>query len=171
MYKFFEDEKFLEARRNKQYYFWSRVLLNTPSWDDVLRDLEKSIEENSLIKIGQYFSIITHLGDRHIPLAAEFLDEVKKLDVSLPGSAHVYTGLTKYSQGLGRHNDNADVFFWQIIGSSNWKVFTQAGMKEHALNVGDVIYIPRYMDHEVTSLGPRVGISFGLDYGTAKGAG
>lgn len=171
MYKFLEDGKFLEARKNKRYYFWHKVLLDTPSWDDVLKDLEISIEENSPIKIGQYFSIITHRGDRHIQLAAEFLDEIKKLDASLPGSAHVYTGLTKYSQGLGKHNDNADVFFWQIIGSSSWKVSTQAGIKEHALTVGDVIYVPRYMDHEVTSLGPRVGISFGLDYGTAKGTG
>lgn len=171
MYKFFEDEKFLEARRNKQYFLWRRVLLDTPSWDEVLRDLEKSIEENSPIKIGQYFSIITHRGDKHIPLAAAFLEEMKKLDASLPGSAHVYTGLTRYSQGLGKHNDNADVCFWQVIGSSNWKVFAQDGMKEHVLDVGDVIYVPRHMDHEVTSLGPRVGISFGLDYAAGKAAG
>ena len=171
MYKSLEDENFLEARKNKQYYFFGRVLPNTPSWDDVLMNLEKSIEEKSQIKIGPYFSLVTHNGHKHIKLAAEFLDEIKKFDVSLIGSAHVYIGLTKFSESFGKHKDNADVFFWQIIGSTSWKVFTQTGIKEHTLNVGDVIYVPRYMEHEVTSLCPRVGISFGLDYGKVKQTG
>jgi ribosomal protein L16 Arg81 hydroxylase len=171
IYAFLENAEFLEARRNKRYFLFRGVLPNTPSWDDVFRDLEKSLEERSLIKAGPYFSFVTHNGDKHIPLAAQFLDEVKKLDASLSGSAHVYLGLTRFSESFGKHKDNADVFFWQIIGSTRWKVFTQAGVKEHTLQVGDVLYVPRYMEHDVTSLCPRAGISFGLDYGSAKRAG
>jgi ribosomal protein L16 Arg81 hydroxylase len=164
MYKFLEDKDFLDARRNKRDYRFCGVLPSTPSWDDVFLNLEKSIDEKSIVKVGEYFSIITHKGDKHIPLAEQFLEAIRKLDPSLGGSAHVYIALTRLSQSFGRHKDNADVFFWQIIGSTRWKLFNDAGVKEHTLNVGDVLYVPRYMEHEVTSLGPRVGISFGLDY-------
>jgi ribosomal protein L16 Arg81 hydroxylase len=170
MYKFLENKEFLEARRNKQPYLFRGVLPDAPSWDDVLKNLEKSLEEQSLIKVGPYFSIVTHNGDKHIRLAGELLEEIRKLDPSLSGSAHVYIGLTRFSESFGKHKDNADVFFWQVIGSTHWKVFSQAGVKEHTLGIGDVLYVPRYMEHEVTSLSPRVGISFGLDYGSAKSA-
>lgn len=170
MYKFLEDKEFLEARGSKQPYYFRGVLPNAPSWDDVLRNLEKSLEEQSLVKVGPYFSIVTHNGDKHIRLAGELLDEIRKLDPALGGSAHVYIGLTRFSESFGKHKDNADVFFWQVIGSTHWKVFAPAGVKEHTLTTGDMLYVPRYMEHEVTSLSPRVGISFGLDYGSAQPA-
>ena len=166
MYEFLEDERFLEARKNKQYFFFGSIPLATPGWDDVFGNLEKSIEEQSLVKIGPYFSLVTHNGDKHIKRAGEFLNEIRKLDTSLSGSAHVYIGLTKFSESFGKHKDNCDTFFWQAIGSTSWKVFAQTGVKEHVLNAGDMIYVPRYMEHEVASLSPRVGISFGLDYGS-----
>lgn len=168
MYEFSQDEKFLQARRNKQYCLLEGILPETPGWDEVFMNLEKSIAEDSLIKIGPYFSLVTHNGDKHIPRAAQILAQIKTLDPSLSGSAHVYIGLTKFSESFGRHKDNCDTFFWQIIGSTNWKVYTQEGTREHTLHVGDLIYVPRYMEHEVSSLCPRVGISFGLDYPAAK---
>ena len=168
MYEFLQDAAFREARKAKRYWFFRKALQETPGWDDVFRNLEKSIEEQSLVKIGPYFSLVTHNGHLHIPQATAFLKEVQQFDPSLAGSAHVYIGLTKFSESFGRHRDNSDVFFWQVIGSTNWKVYPDDGVKEHVLTAGDIIYIPRYMDHEVTSLCPRVGISFGLDYGEKK---
>lgn len=170
MYKFLEDQKFLEARSKRQHYFFGKVLPGTPSWDDVFRNLEKSMEEESLIKLGPYLSIVTHDGDKHIRLAGEFLAELGRLDPALKGSAHVYIGLTKFSESFGKHKDNSDVWSWQVIGATRWKVFAQGGVMEYTLNAGDVLYVPRNMEHEVTSLCPRVGISFGLDYGTAQPA-
>jgi ribosomal protein L16 Arg81 hydroxylase len=171
MYEFLQDKDFLDARKQKQDFYFRGVLPITPSWEDVFTDLEQSLEERSLVKVGQNFSVITHNGHKHIRLAAQFLDVIGKLDPSLSGSAHVYIGLTRFSQSFGKHKDNSDVFFWQIIGSTHWKVFPQTGVKEHTLKAGDVLYVPRYMEHEVTSLCPRVGISFGLDYGSPKPVG
>lgn len=170
MYEFLRDKEFLEARNNGRHYLFRGVLPNTPSWDEVLANLEKSLAEQSLVKVGPYFSIVTHNGDKHIPLAEAFLAEIRKLDTSLGGSAHVYIGLTRFSESFGRHRDDADVFFWQILGSTRWKVFPRAGVAEYVLGVGDVLYVPRQMDHEVVSLCPRVGISFGLDYRSEKQA-
>jgi len=165
MYEFLAEPAFLEARKNKQPCVLRGALPDTPSWDDVFVNLEKSMQEDSLIKLGPYLSIVTHNGHKHIRYAAEFLAEIQKLAPTLAGSAHVYIGLTRFSESFGRHRDNSDVFFWQIIGSTSWKVFTQDGIREHVLNAGEMIYVPRYMEHEVASLSPRVGISFGLDYG------
>ena len=171
IYKFLEDEQFAAARRSNRHFLFRGVLPDTPSWDEVLTNLEKSLEAQALVKAGPYFSIVTHDGDKHIRLAGALLEEIRKLDPSLGGSAHVYIGLTRFSESFGKHRDNADVFFWQVIGSTRWKVYAQAGVAEYTLGVGDVLYVPRQMDHEVVSLCPRVGISFGLDYGAAKQAG
>jgi hypothetical protein len=168
MYEFLKSEPFLEARSNGRPYYFRNALPKTPSWDDVFRNLEKSIEENSLIKVVSHFSIVTHNGHKHLAAAAAFLEEIRKLDPALTPSAHVYIGLTRFSESFGKHRDNSDVFFWQILGSTNWKVYAQEGTREHNLKIGDVLYVPRNIDHEVTSLSPRAGISFGLDYGAVK---
>jgi len=164
MYNFLKDPNFLNAKENKDYFLFKKVLPNVPSWDDVFINLQNSIEEQSPIKTIPKFTIITHNGHTHLKLASEFLNEIKKLNPALNASAHVYIGLTKFSESFGKHKDDSDVFFWQIIGNTNWKVSSLSGLKEHVLEVGDVIYVPNNMFHEVTSLGPRVGISLGLDY-------
>lgn len=167
MYGFLSDAAFLDARERGRYFLFSGALSCTPSWDEVLLNVERSIEENSLIKLGPYLSIVTHNGHVHLQAAADFLAAIRRLDPSRPASAHVYIGLTRFSESFGRHRDNSDVFFWQVLGRTSWKVYAQDGVQEHTLGAGDVLYVPKNMDHEVRSLCPRVGISFGLDYGAA----
>lgn len=164
MYEFLQDTNFLEARKNRNCFLFEKVLMDVPTWNDVLMNIEKSVEEGSRVRFIPDFTIITSKGESHIKQAFNFLQQLKKLEESLDASAHVYIGLNKFAKSFGKHRDNSEVFFWQVIGSTTWKIQTSYALKEYTLEVGDVIYVPTFMEHEVTSLGPRVGISFGLDY-------
>ena len=55
----------------------------------------------------------------------------------------------------GDHNDTVDAIFWQILGTSLWKV-DHKDMYE--LKAGDIFYLPLETSHAVWGIGPRAGL-------------
>jgi mannose-6-phosphate isomerase-like protein (cupin superfamily) len=53
------------------------------------------------------------------------------------------------------HNDPNDVLYWQLLGTSYWKI---NGDIEYKLEPGDLFYINKEDSHELRQEGPRAGI-------------
>jgi hypothetical protein len=53
------------------------------------------------------------------------------------------------------HHDPHDVFYWQIVGTSYWKVDKDI---TYTLEPGDLLYLPKECSHEVWCDGPRAGL-------------
>ena len=53
------------------------------------------------------------------------------------------------------HHDPHDIFYWQIVGTSFWKI---DGGVTYTLNPGDLLYLPLENSHEVWCDGPRAGL-------------
>jgi hypothetical protein len=53
------------------------------------------------------------------------------------------------------HHDPHDIFYWQILGTSFWKVDNDI---TYTLNPGDLLYLPKESSHEVWCDGPRAGL-------------
>lgn len=53
------------------------------------------------------------------------------------------------------HHDPHDIFYWQILGTSFWKVNNDI---TYTLNPGDMLYLPKESSHEVWCDGPRAGL-------------
>jgi hypothetical protein len=53
------------------------------------------------------------------------------------------------------HHDPHDIFYWQILGTSFWKVNNDI---THTLYPGDLLYLPKESSHEVWCDGPRAGL-------------
>jgi hypothetical protein len=53
------------------------------------------------------------------------------------------------------HHDPHDIFYWQIVGTSFWKI--DEGIT-YTLNPGDMLYLPLENSHEVWCDGPRAGL-------------
>jgi hypothetical protein len=53
------------------------------------------------------------------------------------------------------HHDPHDIFYWQIVGTSFWKI--DNGIT-YTLNPGDLLYLPLENSHEVWCDGPRAGL-------------
>ena len=60
----------------------------------------------------------------------------------------------------GKHNDPIDVIYSQFIGSAIWTIYNEEGSESFQLNPGDIIYVPKSVMHEVTSISPRAALSF-----------
>jgi hypothetical protein len=53
------------------------------------------------------------------------------------------------------HHDPWDIFYWQMIGTSFWKIDNDI---THVLEPGDLLYLPLENSHEVWCDGPRAGL-------------
>lgn len=53
------------------------------------------------------------------------------------------------------HHDPHDIFYWQILGTSFWKVNKDI---TYTLYPGDLFYLPKESSHEVWCDGPRAGL-------------
>ena len=60
------------------------------------------------------------------------------------------------------HSDAVDGFFIQFNGQSKWRIYKNEIPEEYILSSGDLIFIPKGLNHSVESLCPRnsVSISF-----------
>ena len=56
---------------------------------------------------------------------------------------------------VAKHKDPNDVLYWQVLGTSYWKMNND---KEYKLEPGDLLYFNKDDDHEVWQDGPRAGI-------------
>ena len=56
---------------------------------------------------------------------------------------------------VSSHHDPHDIFYWQILGTSFWKVNNDI---TYTLHPGDLLYLPKESSHEVWCDGPRAGL-------------
>ena len=163
VYEFINDTNFNLARDNKQELYIPGLLTDTISWDESFDYFTKVVNENSIIKTpGQFFTLVTHTAHLHIDkvqVVCEHLKNLKnRINTQYPVEGHMYMGLTAMSESFGPHSDDCEVMFWQCIGQTQWTV----NNKVYVLSPGDCIYVPQGMEHDVKSLSPRMGISFGF---------
>ena len=79
-------------------------------------------------------------------------------------TAHLYFSFTKDQKTNGKHRDTANVFFIGLIGNTQFKIYGEDGRyKSYRVGPGDLIYIPRGIDHDTTPMGPRIGLSIGIE--------
>ncbi len=162
MVNFLQDSDFISKRHGGQHHVVRNVDLETPSWNDILTHLNRNIVSKAKMKILDNLGFVYFDADC-MPQVNSLLADIRQT-TDKPCSAHCYVSLLEISSTFGRHNDNADVFFWQVQGSTQWRVEQDSQVYEYTLLPNDIIYIPRFVVHEVTPLTPRAGISFGIDY-------
>jgi ribosomal protein L16 Arg81 hydroxylase len=162
MFAFLKEESFVTNYQSKKHYVFRNIDLETPSWNDILMHLNRNIVSKSKIKVLDNLGFVYFDADCMEPVN-KLLSEIRHM-TDRPCSAHCYISLLEISNTFGRHNDNADVFFWQVQGSTHWTVEQDTEIYEYKLLPNDMIYIPRFVVHNVVPLTPRAGISIGIDY-------
>ena len=162
MYEFLNDSIFLENRKNKKHHFFKDVDLCPPTWQDIIQELNNSIVEKRNVAVLSNLGFVFHQG-QNVPGIAELIDKISDLDKLVPCTAHCYISFLETADNFGRHKDNADVLFWQMIGKTKWVVEDDVTVT-YELEPNDVIYVPKKMYHTVIPLTPRAGMSFGLEY-------
>jgi mannose-6-phosphate isomerase-like protein (cupin superfamily) len=140
-----------------------KFLTKVPDWKKIIYNIDLNIQNKQLIKSLPDYGIVLH-NTFNIEEVDFILKEIENNNPNNSYSAHVYISLSKESKTFGKHKDESDVWYWQCIGSTQWKIFEFNETISYILEPGDIIYVPRGIFHDVIPLSPRVGISFGLDY-------
>jgi len=162
MYEFLLDPTFIEHKNNSKHYIFRNIGLEGPSWENILDCLNDTIEQRINLKILDNLGFVLLENINTLPGVFDFLTYLSSTTKQTV-SAHCYISMLSVSNTFGRHNDNSDVFFWQVQGKSKWLV-EDYNTSEYILEKNDMIFVPKGMVHEVIPLGPRAGISFGIDY-------
>jgi mannose-6-phosphate isomerase-like protein (cupin superfamily) len=62
-----------------------------------------------------------------------------------------------------KHQDYYDVWYWQVVGEIDWKIWDNDQEYHYKLKPNDLIFVPKGMWHQTFSCKPRAGISFGIN--------
>lgn len=144
-----------------------KFLTEVPNWEQIIYNIDLNVQNKQLIKSLPNYGIVIHeISD--IKEVDFILSEIKNNNPNNIYSAHMYISLSKESKTFGKHKDKSDVWYWQCIGSTEWKIFQSHETMSYILKPGDIIYVPKETFHDVIPLSSRVGISFGLDYKPIK---
>ncbi len=130
------------------------------SWDDV-NDITKFHENNSHeIRNIDIDSKSLHFGfySKKIESFAKKINLIG-LEKDKIYSSHIYIDYAQSRSPLDWHSDNCEVIYLQTLGSVKWEIKNYG---EYILSEGDIIYCPKKIMHKVSSISPRVGISFGI---------
>ena len=108
---------------------------------------------------------LENINETNFPGIQDKVDKLTQLHdtIAKPTKCTGYFGavsLTDKEPTTGNHSDPIDVIYCQFVGSVTWTISDETGSESHVLNPGDIIYVPKSVMHEVTSLSPRAAISF-----------
>ena len=74
----------------------------------------------------------------------------------------IYFSFFPLVESHGNHCDDTDLFHWQQVGQTEWKITENNQTYTYVLNPGDCIFVPEGVYHDVCPLTPRIGLSFGF---------
>lgn len=155
----FKLEQYFKDKKHLKF-----TMPETPelSWHEVLDCLDFNVKNNYYIKTLNNFGIVVH-NTTIIKQIQPILEWFSSLDTDRPASAHAYISLTSQSETFGWHSDTSEVLFWQCIGSTQFSILEEGEIISYKLEKNDMLYIPSGVKHNTQPLGPRVGISLGID--------
>jgi hypothetical protein len=170
-------EKIAEAKANGVAVAFTNVFDSGYSWDNFINHINDVYDKTSanngnydykqvvgLINIWHKFTYtLEGLNSSNFPDLDKKYEYLKTMH---PNQGIGYFGavsLTSKEPTTGNHTDPIDVMYCQFIGSVIWKIEYEDRVETFVLNPRDMIYVPKGLMHEVTSLTPRAAISFMFD--------
>jgi quercetin dioxygenase-like cupin family protein len=123
---------------------------------------------------GRYdeFGFKVMRADRIEAIHSEIQELEKLFNVSqdftvVPRAAHqLYISIATQERSYGvPHSDPENVFFWQLRGKGNWKIWSEDKQEvelDEVLQPGDILYCPPNRTHHVVAITPRAGVSIGF---------
>lgn len=158
--------------KNKYFdedYSWSNFIYSINDAYDLTgpnNKIERSKEIIGKINFWQKLTMtLDNINEKNFPGIENKVEKLTNLHHGIKPSSRCigYFGAVSFTDKeptTGRHSDPIDVIYSQFIGSATWSIYSDEGVENFILNPGDIIYVPKSVEHEVTSISPRAAISF-----------
>lgn len=140
-----------------KHYLIKNKFTELPSKESVLK-LLKATPDSLKLNIGNGGYALP-LG-RDLPEVEDITVQIEK-EFSLPeSSAHLYISLSKDADTFGKHRDEMDVYYVHAYGDVSFTVYEE-GEHTYKLTAGDMLFLPKHIDHAPSVFSERCGISIG----------
>jgi mannose-6-phosphate isomerase-like protein (cupin superfamily) len=163
MDQFVKNIDLKKAIENKTHLKFNLETLPSINWNDILTCLSDNVKSKSFIKVMPNFGTVVHDTSMNKTIT-DVSKSIQMINIDAQVTAHLYISFTDSARTFGWHNDDVDVIFWQIQGTTLFSVKENNHFFDYRLQVNDLIYIPKTMEHNTKPITPRAGISFGLAY-------
>ena len=173
----------------KEHKVFRRFFTDTPTWDQFLKHLDGALRENpvfahnnsttyshhvrweGIVRVFAHYYFVVETLDERIrmgelnriyPLYGRMQSTIASMHPSGIMSRPVMlicpiTGRLE----LNKHADASDQFHVVCVGHEKWSIYvSDTKIKTYILNPGDLIFVPAHMQHHVTSVTPRAGITW-----------
>lgn len=171
---------FIQSKVKKEVVLFKKVTSNQPNWDSFIQHIHYQYNNGSSKKVqmpneetsigGIILRNYFYLGVDH-PLKTDYFPEAEEAakflefinDKPFDGSRS-FVNFAGNEKPIGVHYDDIDTFYWQCIGTSEWRIYQDHKKDEYSsyfLEPGDIIYAPEKCFHSVITKKPRAAIAFG----------
>jgi mannose-6-phosphate isomerase-like protein (cupin superfamily) len=156
-------EDFLENYKNKKHYYFQATELPIVDWFSAIHNLDEVARNypEDILELGNLGVVVHDIQSDKMFVNMEFahyLMDVEQCAVS----SHVYMSFTSQSKSFPPHSDDVDVYLYNALGSINFTVWDPDPIT-YTLVPGDMVYVPKGMQHQSVPLEPRVSISYGIE--------
>jgi mannose-6-phosphate isomerase-like protein (cupin superfamily) len=152
-----------------QDYSWDNFINSiSDAYDSSSPNNKVDINKETIGKVN-FFQKLTvtldNINEQNFPGLQDKINKLTELHERVKPSTRCvgYFGAVSFTTKeptTGKHNDPIDVIYSQFVGSVTWTIYDEEGSESFDLGPGDVIYVPKDVMHEVTSLTPRAALSF-----------
>jgi len=138
---------------------WVCTIDNSEEYTDIYKDLIKKV---SLLHPGEKISalsIIHPIPKNDININNNAFNNFKDYFIDCNPNKKPEFAPPPESFLPIKHHDPVDGFFIQLEGSTLWTIYYKDNEKQYTLKSGDMIFIPKNLEHSVETLEPRCAVS------------
>jgi len=167
-------EQLQSAIKNQSPIHIKKQINVFPEWSDIINSIDVAMKEESIqacpphceqignVRFFDRLLLAVNSAERYdYPGLNEIKEYFKSVDVEFLKSL-VIVHFSTLQKTTGRHYDDKSVIYIQLINSVVWNVWENDVKKEFVLEPGDIMFMPKMIEHEVIPLMPRVAITFGI---------
>jgi mannose-6-phosphate isomerase-like protein (cupin superfamily) len=169
------------ARLENRAVVFKNLAPEVPSWERIIKYVDKEIHTgpgavpmeplnerviNGVILHHLFYMMVRHPYLSDFPELAQVQDSV---EAAIGVRPLVVNSIVNYISGeepIPVHSDDRETFYWQCQGEAVWQIYDDWRDREpsqiHALEPGDVIYLPRKVNHSVQMPTPRMAVVFSI---------
>lgn len=158
------NPSYLQARADNTWWVSDVMDLVAPTWEECLENIAWScMNPLNSSKALRNMAWVSYRADR-IPLIKNMLSEIAQIEPANSFSAHLFFSMSKESQNYGRHEDDSDLWYWQMYGTTHWTIEGSTSTFEGMVPPGVWLYVPRHTYHTAIPQGARASLSFAQHY-------
>jgi len=162
----------INSKQNVNAILIKNIAKNTPNWDNFMNHLNyqyhkesKKISANPHLEYfingvlfkKRLYVLVDRPTIEFFPQLIELRDILNKIGNHTGDVVGAYLNFAKEVETL-RHSDSKDHMYWQCINNTEWTFYRHDKMDTVVVEPGDLVFIPKTLDHEVFAPSSRAAI-------------